>query len=105
MRYRCLQLFLAVAAVAPIGCAVQPLGGARTTGAALPSGGAGTTPSTPSATGVQAGVARKRVNGKEEPATLIALDRTRCTVTEARFRDIKIGDDVTCAWSASDRAP
>ena len=99
MRYRCLRLFLAVAVLAPIGCAVQPLGGSRAPGAALPTGGGGSTPS------VSSGVSRKRVNGKEEPATLIALDRTRCTVTDTRFRDIKIGDDVICSWGASDRSP
>lgn len=106
MRYRCLQLILAVALLAPIGCAVQPLGGARVPGTTtLPTTGGGNPPSTPSATNASSGVSRKRVNGKEEPATLIALDRTRCTVTDTRFRDIKIGDDVTCSWSASDRAP
>lgn len=102
MRYCRLRLFLAVAALAPIGCAAQPLGGSRAPGAALPTTG-GT--SGPSATAVPSAVSRKKVNGKEEPATLIALDRTRCTVTEARFRDIKVGDDVICTWSASDRAP
>ena len=102
MRYRGLRLFLAVAALASIGCGVQPLGGSRAPGTALPTTG-GT--SGPSATTTPSGVSRKKVNGKEEPATLIALDRTRCTVTDARFRDIKVGDDVICSWGSSDRAP
>ena len=101
MRYRRMRFFLAVAALGPAGCAVGPRGGwpPRT---ALPSTDGG---STPMATAIPNGVSRKRVNGKEEPSTLIALDRTRCTVTDDRFKAIKIGDDVTCTWGASDRAP
>ena len=45
-----------------------------------------------------AAVARKVVHGKESPATLVAPDGTRCTVTEKRFRDVREGDKVTCAW-------
>ena len=102
MRYRRLQVFFAVAALAPIGCAVKPLGGARPPRAALPATDGG---STPMATAVPNAVSRKRVNGKEDPTTLIALDRTRCTVNGDRFKAIKVGDDVTCGWDASDRAP
>jgi hypothetical protein len=53
----------------------------------------------------QPNASRKRVDAKEEPATLVAADRTRCTVTEPRFRDIKVGDNVTCDWRTGDRAP
>ena len=48
---------------------------------------------------------RKRVAEKEEPATLIANDKTRCTVTADRFKDIHIGDDAICDWRSGDRAP
>jgi len=48
---------------------------------------------------------RKRVAEKEEPATLIANDKTRCTVTADRFKDTHVGDDAICDWRAGDRAP
>ena len=48
---------------------------------------------------------RKRVAEKEEPATLIANDKTRCTVTANRFKDTHIGDDAICDWRTGDRAP
>ena len=48
---------------------------------------------------------RKRVAEKEEPATLIAIDKTRCTVTADRFKDIHVGDDAICDWRSGDRAP
>ena len=47
-------------------------------------------------------MSRKRVAGKQEPATLIADDRSRCTVTAERFRDTKVGDDVICDWRAGE---
>jgi hypothetical protein len=53
----------------------------------------------------EANVSRKRVDSKEEPATLVAADRTRCTVTEQRFRDTKVGDNATCDWRTGSRAP
>jgi hypothetical protein len=53
----------------------------------------------------EANVSRKRVDAKEEPATLVAADRTRCTVTDERFRDTKVGDTATCDWRAGTRAP
>lgn len=48
---------------------------------------------------------RKRVEAKEEPATLIAADRSECTVTAERFRSTKVGDAVVCDWRAGDRKP
>ena len=48
---------------------------------------------------------RKKVAEKEEPATLIANDKTRCTVTADRFKDTHVGDDVICDWRSGDRAP
>jgi len=53
----------------------------------------------------EANVSRKRVDSKEEPATLVAADRTRCTVTEQRFRDTKVGDNAMCDWRTGSRAP
>ena len=47
------------------------------------------------------GMARKEVTGKEEPRTLIAVDGTRCTVTETRFRDVAHGDKVWCPWRST----
>ena len=69
---------------------------------------AGTLPSvgSQSPTGrTTATASRKRVAEKEEPATLIANDRTRCTVTANRFKDTHIGDDAICDWRTGDRAP
>jgi hypothetical protein len=48
----------------------------------------------------QAHSSRKRVEGKEEPVTLIAVDHSSCTVTTDKFKDTKIGDTVSCDWSA-----
>jgi hypothetical protein len=42
---------------------------------------------------------RKRVTQKEDPATLIAADRTQCFVALDEYRVIKVGDSVSCAWS------
>jgi hypothetical protein len=43
-------------------------------------------------------VARKPVSGKEAPATLFAVDGTRCTVTNKKFEETREGDRVLCAW-------
>jgi hypothetical protein len=42
----------------------------------------------------------KYVAGKEPPTTLIAEDRTRCIVTESRYRETEIGSKVWCEWRA-----
>ena len=83
-------------------CASSILGGRRATHDPLP---APTASGVPAATATVAGASRKRVDGKESPATLVAVDRSRCTVPADRFRDIQVGDDVVCAWTATDRAP
>ena len=44
------------------------------------------------------GLSRKPVSGKEEPATLLARDGSRCIVTEKRFKEVALGEQVTCAW-------
>ena len=48
-------------------------------------------------------VSRKRVAAKEEPATLVADDGSRCRLTEGRFRKVREGDYVTCLWRLDDR--
>jgi hypothetical protein len=42
---------------------------------------------------------KKRVSAKQEPSTLIAVDRTQCIVDAEDFRRIRVGDDVACVWS------
>jgi hypothetical protein len=44
------------------------------------------------------GLGNKVVSGKEEPATLVAVDGTLCTVPAPRFDRIKPGDRVWCNW-------
>lgn len=48
----------------------------------------------------QAHSSRKRVEGKEDPVTLIAVDHSSCVVTAEKFRDTRVGDTVSCDWSA-----
>ena len=47
----------------------------------------------------QARSSRKRVEGKEDPVILIAVDHSSCTVTAEKFKDTRIGDTVACDWS------
>ncbi len=42
----------------------------------------------------------KRVVDKVEPVYLIAEDMSECTVTEERFKSVRIGDKVLCMWRA-----
>jgi hypothetical protein len=48
---------------------------------------------------------RKEVAAKEEPATLVAADRSRCMVSAARFKDATIGSREICDWRTGGRAP
>lgn len=43
-------------------------------------------------------VAQKKVSSKQEPATLIAFDGSRCVVNAPKFRETAIGESVWCAW-------
>lgn len=43
---------------------------------------------------------RKPVTGKREPAYLIAVDGTECTVSTKKFKKVKVGDAVFCLWSS-----
>jgi hypothetical protein len=38
---------------------------------------------------------------KQAPTTLIADDGSRCTVSEKRYNDTRIGDDALCVWRSS----
>jgi|SRR5688500_16431292 len=51
------------------------------------------------------GLEAKHVAGKQAPATLIAEDGYRCVVPEPRYREVRIGERVLCAWRMGDRAP
>lgn len=43
-------------------------------------------------------VSLKRVTAKEAPATLIADDGSRCTVSEKRYEETRIGHNALCVW-------
>jgi hypothetical protein len=48
----------------------------------------------------QSGLSRKHVARKEPPTSLIAIDNTRCLVTEQKYRDTPVGADVMCYWTS-----
>lgn len=48
----------------------------------------------------QSGLARKVVQRKEPPRSLVASDNTRCLVDDQKYRDTVIGTSVTCYWTA-----
>jgi hypothetical protein len=41
---------------------------------------------------------QKVVHGKQDPATLIAVDGSKCIVPEKRFREVVVGEKVVCGW-------
>jgi len=41
----------------------------------------------------------KKVSAKEEPNILVAADRSRCSVSEQKYRETSLGESVFCAWS------
>jgi hypothetical protein len=41
----------------------------------------------------------KKVDAKEAPNVLIAVDATRCTVNEKKYREVSLGESVTCLWT------
>ena len=53
------------------------------------------------ASATEGGVSAKRVSGKEPPTTLIAVDGTRCIVSEERYRATRIGENALCVWRSS----
>jgi hypothetical protein len=44
------------------------------------------------------GLGWKLVESKREPAYLIAVDGTECTVSKERFAKAKRGDNALCLW-------
>jgi hypothetical protein len=87
MRVAILALTLAVMGCAPYQHLKKP-GGDRE----MPTG-------TSSREGGRSEVGRKAVYGKEDPATLVAQDGTRCAVTDKRYRETALGEVVWCAWT------
>ena len=58
-------------------------------------------PRTPRADGETkstAGLLRKRVSDKQQPATFFSADGFRCTGNASRYEDVKIGEFIWCAW-------
>lgn len=78
--------------------AVCLLAGAVGGCALLPGGG-------PQLGSSQGGWGRKTVEAKEEPATLVAMDGTLCTVTATKFRNAKTGDRIFCYWRPRGGSP
>ncbi len=46
------------------------------------------------------GFDRKPVASKEAPTSLVAVDETRCLVSEKKFHDTEIGTSAWCFWSS-----
>jgi hypothetical protein len=100
-----LQAAILIPLVASLACSSSmsgrggpPRGPEGVTGSGMPTAVTGQrATSTPSAT---TAISRRRVDAKEEPAALIAIDRTRCAVPSDKFRDVKVGDTVACNWVA-----
>jgi hypothetical protein len=46
------------------------------------------------------GLAMKTVASKVDPAYLVAMDRTTCTVSGERYRQVRVGQRVLCDWKA-----
>jgi hypothetical protein len=44
-------------------------------------------------------LATKKVDAKENPNVLVAVDATRCTVSEKKYREVSLGESVTCLWT------
>ncbi|MFN8574531.1 MAG: hypothetical protein U0132_20935 [Gemmatimonadaceae bacterium] len=48
----------------------------------------------------QSGLARKVVQRKEPPRSLVASDNTRCLVDDQKYRETIVGTSVTCYWTS-----
>ena len=53
----------------------------------------------PGSRGASIGLADKPVASKEPPTSLIAVDGTRCLVTEEKYRNTAVGERVWCYWT------
>ncbi|HEV7992027.1 MAG TPA: hypothetical protein VGP25_09395 [Gemmatimonadaceae bacterium] len=63
-------------------------------------GSAGTVGAKPdSASAIRSALSSKLVSGKEAPATLIARDGSRCSVSAKRYDDMREGEEAWCAWT------
>jgi hypothetical protein len=88
-----MRLFLVTCMVVALGCSrMQTLkkpgsGGDRQMPGASSVGG-----------GAKGDLGRKAVYGKQDPATLVAKDGSRCAVTEQRYQETAIGELVWCSW-------
>jgi hypothetical protein len=96
---------LASACVRPAGTAVGGAAGPRTGGDSIPPLPGGTPPTATGRRTVprpgpydEAYVEARIIASKTAPITLYASGGEWCEVTEARFRELKVGDRVTCAW-------
>jgi hypothetical protein len=107
MRPHGIRSFILAAAAMSLACARTTTGSGPSGPAADPRTGVpgSVVPGQRASASSKPNASRKRVDAKEEPATLVAFDKTRCTVTEQRFRDTNIGDTATCDWRTGDRAP
>lgn len=107
MRLHRVGTFIVIAATTSLACARTSTGTGPSGPASDPRAGVpgSVVPGQRASATSKPNASRKRVDAKEEPATLVAFDRTRCTVTEQRFRDTNVGDSVMCDWRTGDRAP
>jgi len=52
-----------------------------------------------------AALAKREVASKDPPASLVASDGLRCSVSRDRYESTQVGDSVLCLWTANaDRA-
>ncbi len=47
----------------------------------------------------------RTVIGKVPPATLVAVDSTRCVVSASRYASVKVGEDLACSWALGSGLP
>jgi hypothetical protein len=84
-----------MSALGAVGCRVRPLTmpGSDRDPRALPGA-----PDNRATRVDDAQVSLKRVTAKEPPSMLIADDGSRCTVSEKRYDETRIGHDALCMW-------
>jgi hypothetical protein len=94
-----MRALLIVVAMVAFGCRNPTLEGGRPPIGGRPGEGGRELP--PGMRAGQSDLNSKIVKAKEDPNILVADDRTRCTVTEKRYRETTIGESVLCAWKAT----
>lgn len=95
-RMRPATLAITIAILAVSGCIRPIIPGVPGLERDPPRSGIGERPPT---TERQPSIRQKRVARKEPVATLIADDGTWCSVSEDRYRMIKVGDNAWCGWN------